>query len=120
MKSNLTHIFLAIALVILLLLLTDPFMYWMPPLVATLALLLIAAIMCVWTFFVMKESGGDERELLHRMHAGRIAYLSGSAVLTIALVVQGLQHEIDPWIALTLVVMVLAKLVSRIYFERYK
>ena len=120
MKNNLAHIFLAVVLVILLILLSDPMMYWMPPLAVTLVLLLVATVMCVWAIFVMKEGGGDEREILHRMHAGRVAYLSGSAVLTAALIIQGLRHDIDPWIALALVAMVISKLVSRIYFERYK
>lgn len=120
MNNNLIHIILAIVLIVLLILLSDTFMFWMPPLAAMLVILLVAVVMCVWAGFVMKEGAGDEREKIHRMDAGRIAYLSGSAILTIALVVQGIKHEIDPWITLALGVMVVSKLVSRIYFEKYR
>jgi hypothetical protein len=52
------------------------------------------------------------------MHAGRTAYLSGIAVLLLALIVQGFAHAIDPWIMLALGVMVVAKLGARLFFDR--
>jgi di/tricarboxylate transporter len=120
MKNNLVHIFLALVLVVLLVLLMDPFMYWMPPMVAMTVLLVAVVVLCVWSGFVMKEQASDEREALHRMNAGRVAYLLGIGILTLALVVQGLAHEIDPWIALTLGVMVISKLAARLYFDIYQ
>ena len=68
----------------------------------------------------MREQAHDEREMAHRMHAGRAAYLSGIVVLTVALVVQGLGHHIDPWIALALGMMVVVKLISRLYSDTYQ
>ncbi|MEK7612202.1 MAG: hypothetical protein AAB407_02580 [Patescibacteria group bacterium] len=120
MKNNILHIVIVLVLVVLLILLSDPFMLWMPPLAVTLALLGVATVMCVLAGFVIKERSGDEREMIHRMNAGRIAYLSGLAVLTIAFVMQGFSHAIDPWIPIALVVMVVSKLIARIYFERYQ
>lgn len=117
MKNNLLHIFLAIALVVVLVLLTDPFMYWMPPMAAMGALLCAAVLLLVWAGFVMYEGAADEREAMHRMNAGRVAYLSGVAVLTIGLIAEGLAHHSDPWIGGTLAVMVISKLVARLYFE---
>lgn len=118
MKQNAPHILLAAALIISLALLSDPFMIWMPPAAATAALLAAAAIMCVWIGFIARERGGDERDLQHRMNAGRAAYLSGLAVLTVALIVQGFAHQIDVWVAVALAAMVVSKLAARIYFER--
>lgn len=120
MKNNIIHIILAFILVIMLVLLSDPFMLWMPPLAVTCAILAVAVIMIVWVGFVMKERVGDEREMLHRMDAGRVAYLFGVAVLTVALIFQGFSDKIDVWIATTLAVMVISKLAARIYFERYR
>ena len=94
-------------------------MLWMPPLAVMLALLLVAVIVSAWAGFIMKEQAGDEREILHRMEAGRIGYLSGIGILLFALIFQGLNHHIDPWITISLVVMVISKLVARIYFEKH-
>lgn len=84
------------------------------------ALLGATVLLAIWAGFVMYERAPDEREAIHRMNAGRIAYLSGIVLLTVALVTQGLAHEIDPWISLTLGTMVLVKLISRFYSERFQ
>jgi len=120
MKNNATHILLTVFLLVLLILLTDPFMLWMPPLAVMLALFAVAAVIALWAGFVMKEKAMDEREALHRMKAGRIAYLAGLLILTVAFIVEGLAHRNDPWITLALGVMVVAKLVSRLYYEKYR
>ncbi len=120
MQNKLSFIGTAVVLLILLVLLTDPFMLWMP-MGAQLAVLLGAAVFaCVWAGFVLYERANDEREALHTMHAGRTAYLSGIAVLTLALVFQGLAHAIDPWISAALAVMVISKLAARLYSEQYR
>lgn len=118
MKNNLLHSFLAVLLVILLLLLTDPLMLFMPSMMAMTVLFIAVIVLGVWIGFVSKEEARDEREALHRMHSGRIAYLSGLLVLTVALIVQGFQHYVDPWVAAALGVMVVSKLVARLYFEK--
>lgn len=120
MANKLFHILTAVVLVGLLTLLSDPFMLWMPGYAQMMALLGVVILACVWAGFVMYESTNDERDAVHRMNAGRMAYLSGIAVLIIALVVQGLAHDIDPWISVTLGVMVLVKLGSRFYFDKYQ
>ena len=118
MKNKYLHILTATILVVLLALLVDPFMLWMPPMAAMAALLLAAVLLCAWAGFVMFEGALDEREALHRMHAGRFAYLSGIGVLTLALVVQGLSHHIDVWVAFALAAMVVTKLGARLYTQQ--
>ncbi len=121
MKNNLTHIVLALALVILLVLLTDPFMYFMPPTAALVALLIIIVLVGVWTGSILREAPGDERAIIHSMNAGRVAYLSGAIVLTAAVVYQGLVHHmVDTEVALALGVMVVAKIAAQLYFEKYR
>ena len=114
---TLLHVTTAIALVVLLGLLVDPFMLWMPDMAAMTVLIIVAALLCVWIGLVIREHGGDERSVAHRMHAGRIAYLLGIGVLTAGLVVQGFTYNIDPWIALTLATMVLSKLAVHLYAD---
>lgn len=117
MENKFFPIATSVVLAALLLLLTDPFMLWMPAKVQMLVLLSAAVLACVWAGFIMYERSADERDIVHKMHAGRVAYLSGVAVLTIALIVQGFDHAIDPWITLALGTMVLAKLGARLYSE---
>ncbi len=96
-------------------------MLWMPPMAAMSALAAVAVVMSLWSGFVLKEKAGDERELLHRMNAGRVAYLSGIATLTMAVLWQGFTlHHIDPWVAFTLIVMVSTKIISRTVLEKYR
>ena len=120
MANKILHIGTAIVLVGLLILLSDPFMLWMPAKAQMAALLGAAVLACVWAGFVMYERASDEREMLHKMHAGRVAYLSGIAVLTLALVFQGFARDIDPWVSIALGAMVISKLVSRFYSEHYR
>ena len=119
MSNNIVQIGIAFVLVVLLVLVTDPFMYWMPPMAAMAALVAVTTLLLVWAGFVMFERASDERETIHRMNAGRIAYLSGIAVLTAGLFMQGMfSHVVDPWIAGSLGAMVAAKLAARLYYER--
>jgi len=104
---------------VLLFTLTDPFMYWMPSVTQMVALTVAAALVCVWAGFVIREGGGDERDVLLRSYAGRAAYLSGIAVLTLALIVQGVGHTIDPWVPVAIGAMILSKIVARMYADRY-
>lgn len=119
MKNNAIQILTVVVFIILLGLLSDPFMLFMPPAAFMVALLCAVVLLCVWSGFVLYEKANDERELVQRMYAGRIAYLSALVVLTLALLTQGLAQAIDPWIAITLAVMVITKLVARIYFDRF-
>ncbi|MBM3272065.1 hypothetical protein FJY94_02150 [Candidatus Kaiserbacteria bacterium] len=119
MNNDLSRILVAGVLVVLLVSLCDPFMLLMPSAVQMAALLAATLFAVVWAGFVVAEQSHDERELVHRMHAGHIAYLSGIGVLTVALLVQGFEHAIDPWILVALGVMVVSKVAARWYSERY-
>jgi len=120
MKNNTLHTFVALAALGCLLLLTDPFMYWMPEAAQMLVLLGVTVLLAVWVGFVANERAADEREAEHRMFAGRVAYLSCIAVLAVALLVQGLTHAIDPWIAAALAVMIVSKLAAHYYSSWYR
>ena len=120
MKNNYIHITIALVLVFFLATLADLVPFWMPKMDAMMALLAVSVMMLVFASFVMFESVQDEREAVHRMNAGRVAYLSGIGTLPIALIVQGFAHAIDPWIAATLGVMVIAKLAARLFADTYQ
>ena len=117
MNKKYLQIGVALVLAFFLLALADLIPFWMPMMGEMTALLVVVLLMLVWAGFVMQENAHDEREVLLKMKSGRVAYLSGLGVLMIALVEQGFAHAIDPWIAVALAVMVLAKLSSRFFQE---
>ncbi len=118
MKNNALQIVVALVLAFFLLALGDFLPFWMPDMDEMIILLVVTLLLLVWAGFVMYEKAVDEREVMLRMNAGRVSYLAGIATLTIALVIQGFAHVIDPWIILTLCVMVISKLVARLYLDR--
>lgn len=84
----------------------------------TMISMMIVGIIIAFLFFaayLLNEKPADEREALHILKAGRISYLAGVAMLITAIIVQGLAHEIDHWLIIILCVMLLSKLISRIY-----
>ncbi len=84
---------------------------------SVVSMLVVGLILAFLTFaaFLLKEKSSDEREERHILTAGRISYLVGVAVLVIGVIVQGMAHNIDPWLVFALCAMLLAKLLSRIY-----
>ena len=117
MNKKYLQIGVAAVLAFFLLALADLIPFWMPMMGEMIALLIVVVLLLVWAGFVMQETAYDEREVLLKMKSGRIAYLSGLGILMLALVVQGVHDAIDPWIAIALAIMVLAKLVTRIFEE---
>ncbi len=112
------HILIAIALILLLGTLTDPFNLIMPTSVEMVLILSSTLLAVVYGSFILHEKAGDERETLHRMLAGRAAFLTSMAVLTLALLVQGLFGDIDPWIPGALGATIFAKLIARVWATR--
>jgi len=117
MNKKYLHIGVALVLSFFLLTLADLVPFWMPMMGEMMVLLVVAVLMLIFTGFVMQEKAHDEREVLLKLKSGRMAYISGLGVLTLALIWQGFAHAIDPWIAVALAVMVLSKLLTRIYEE---
>ncbi|HEU4677791.1 MAG TPA: hypothetical protein VFS75_03695 [Candidatus Paceibacterota bacterium] len=114
MNKNHWYIGIALVLTFLLLTLADLVPFWMPMMWEMTALLIAVVLLLAWAGFVLKEGARDEREALLTLRSGRVAYLAGLGVLMVALVVQCLgPAPTDPWVAITLSVMVLAKLFTR-------
>ncbi len=69
-----------------------------------------------YSAFVFRENPADEREHELSLVASKYAYLVGSVVLCVGIVVQTLDHTLDPWLPVVLASMVIAK--SLAYFIR--
>lgn len=81
------------------------------------SMLIVTLIVSFLTFaaYLFREKSSDEREAVHILTAGRISYLVGVGTLILGIILQALQHEIDPWLVIALCAMVFSKLLSRIY-----
>jgi uncharacterized membrane protein (UPF0182 family) len=118
MKNNVfVHTAVALLISFFALVLADLIPFWMPMMGEMTALLLVTALLIVWVGFILFETVHDEREAMLRHQSGRFAYLAGISVLLCALLMQGFAHAIDPWIPVTLAVMVVVKQATRLYLE---
>lgn len=119
MKNNFTkEILVSVLLIALAVLLLNPFEFWMPDMVVYSILALVVASFGLLATFIMKEVVVDEREAGHRMIAGRVAFLVGSATLTFGIVIQSLSHNVDFWLVIGLVLMIIAKFGSLFYLDK--
>lgn len=101
--------------ILLLIMFLNPLGFWMPTAMVMTIVFGLVMVFGIFCIFLWRESAGDERETSHRMLAGRIAFLAGSGVLVLGITVQELRHDLDAWLVYALGVMVLAKVIARIY-----
>lgn len=107
----------AAAFLMLLTLVLNPFGIWMPSMAHLAMLGVLLAFFGAFVAFVLRERAGDEREVMHRMLAGRNAFLAGTGVLIVGIVAGALRDKVDSWLAFTLATVVLVKLGTRIYTD---
>lgn len=119
MKNNFTkEVVIALTLVILAILLLNPFHFWMPDMVLMAMLALVLVVFSLFASFILRESARDERDSLHRMLAGRVAFLSGASVLMLGIVYQAYGHVLDVWLVIALIAMIVAKIAARLYSDK--
>ncbi len=118
MKNNLKETIVIVCLVVVAILLLNPFNFWMPSIMVMSMLLVALVLFGIFTSFILREKNLDEREGAHRTLAGRNAFLAGSATLLIAICVQELSSNLDPWIVIAFLAMILAKVTTRIWSDK--
>ena len=123
MKNNLTNfkkeLLISVILIILLILILNPYHLWMPNVMYMAILASTVVVFGIFASFILHEQVRDEREGIHRMLAGRVAFLSGSTTLIVGIIFQVSRDSVDPWLVLTLVIMILAKIATLLYSETY-
>jgi len=115
MTTNFRDGLLAVVLVILALLLLDPLDFLMPSTAQMTVLAIFLIIFAIFVGLIWKEKASDERENLHRLIAGRLGYILGATGLVLGIVIQNLSHEVDPWLVIALVLMILGKIIGIIH-----
>jgi hypothetical protein len=107
-----------VALIIIAVLLLNPFHFWMPDMMVMCMLAIALGLFGIFASFILREKSVDEREDQHRTLAGRNAFLVGSGVLTLGIVIQGYTHTVDPWLVIALIVMVVVKIGTRMWSDK--
>lgn len=116
MKSNfLQEVLISGLFIVLLALFLNPFDFWMPTALLMMMVLGLVVVFALFASFVWRENHRDEREGLHKMMAGRIGFLVGTALLTLGIIVQSFNHDLDPWLVFVLSGMIAAKVITLIY-----
>lgn len=118
MKNNIKETIVTVSLIVIAVLLLNPFHFWMPDMVVVCMLAIALALFGIFATFILREKAYDEREEQHKSLAGRNAFLVGSGVLVLGIVVQGYTHTVDLWLVLTLIVMIATKLVTRHWSDK--
>jgi len=110
------EVLLGLVVIVLAILLANPFKLYMLSMAGMMTLALLVAAFLAFAALVWGEGkAGDERDVAHQAIVGRIAYLAGSTVLLVSIVVQTLSHKLDITLVLALGVMVLAKVIGAAY-----
>jgi len=118
MKNNIIETVVTICLIAIAILLLNPFHFWMPDMIVLAMLAFALVIFGIFASFILREKVFDERDSLHRTLAGRNAFLAGSTILMLGIVIQGYSHAVDPWLVIALIVMIIVKITTRIWSDK--
>ena len=92
--------------------------YYMPMGLHLLLLLWLVVLFGIFSVFLWREQGGDEREESLRHRSDRIGFLAGGSVLILAIVVEGLLFRTaNGWVIGALALMIVAKVIAYIYHQ---
>lgn len=111
------EILATVGLIIILGILFNPFNFYQSNMMLAS---LVTSLIVLYVFFVIvisKDKPKDEREEKHYNLASDAAFISGTTILTIGIIIQSFKHELDLWIVLALIVMVITK---TIFKKRYQ
>jgi len=118
MKNNLKELLVTIGLVVTAILLLNPFHFWMPDMMVMTILAIALVLFAIFASFIIREKNIDERDAQHRALAGRNAFLAGSAILILGIIIQGYSHSVDEWLVIALIVMIVTKIATRMWSDR--
>ncbi len=118
MKNNIKETIITVCLIAIAILLLNPFHFWMPDMMVMAMLAVALVLFGIFASFILREQTVDERDDAHRTLAGRNAFLAGSSILMIGIVIQGYSHAVDPWLVIALIVMILVKIATRMWSDK--
>jgi len=116
-KSIYVQLVSAALVLVLATFLLNPFHFWMPDMAQMAALGCLLVAFAVLSIYLFQERAGDEREVAHRMLAGRIAFFAGSLVLVVGITIESMHGTPNVWLVLSLAGMILGKVAARLYSD---
>ena len=90
---------------------------WMPSMYSSLILIALAVVFIFLAIFIWKENVRDERENQHRLMAGRFGFLVGAGTLVAGIIIQTLHEQLDSWLLVALIAMIIAKIGGHVYYQ---
>jgi len=109
---------ITVFLLVLAVLLLNPFHFWMPDAMVMAMLIAVLLLFAAFASFILREKATDERDAAHRTLAGRNSFLAGAFVLILGIAVQGYSHTVDAWLVIALVAMIIVKIATRVWSDR--
>ena len=104
----------AVIVIVLATALANPLGFFMPMPAVMMLIIALFVGFGILALFVLKEQVRDEREEVLRMKAGRAAFIIGGIILVIGIGVQGLEHNVDPWLVFALAGMIITKSITHL------
>lgn len=109
--KSLLDIVLLLGLSVLALLAIAPKALVMPTSLQMLILAIVLGLIAAFLVLLWREQPDDEREMQNQALASRLAYIVGSLALIAALIIQSLNHSLDPAIPVALLLMIATKII---------
>lgn len=104
----------------LVVLVANPTGMWMPMVGEALLVGAIVVVVALFATLYWREQAHDERETQLYARSGRIAFMIGSLVLTLGIVIEFVSmHYANPWLLGALFAMVAAKACANMYNDYY-
>ena len=119
LNTKIQEIIISLVLIGIAVFLLNPLSWWMPSNLVMLVAAGLAVVFAIYASFAWRESAHDERDSVHRMLAGRIAFLTGASILSLGIIFQGFEHKVDAWLVVALAGMVIAKIAGRWWAEHH-
>jgi cobalamin synthase len=109
--KQLLDIILLIGLTTISVLAIAPKTFVMPTSLQMIVLAVVLGLISMFLVLLWREQPDDEREMQNQALASRFAYIVGSLVLIVSLIVQSLNHDLDPAVPIALLAMIATKII---------
>lgn len=107
-----SELIVSAALLMVLFLKLDPLHLFMPTATQMVLLAVFVAAFALYAGVIFREKARDERESFLLYRANRLGYLVGIVAISVIIVIQDLQHALDPYLLLILGIMIVVKLAA--------
>ena len=95
LKEFFSETVVGIVMLLLIIILVNPMEMLMATSTEMMLLIGIVLLFGLFALFVWREKASDEREIMHRMLADRIGFLTGSAALILGIIIESLRHNLS-------------------------